>query len=63
MRPSSANKIDARQAASPRAVSGGVVNVLTDQASCERVRLAVRRGRDVIVLDSATGAVTKRRLK
>ncbi len=58
-----ANKIDARQAASPRAVSGGVVNVLTDQASCERVRLAVRRGRAVIVLDSATGAVTKRRLK
>ena len=58
-----ANKIDARQAASPRAVSGGVVNVLTDQASSERVRLAVRRGRAVIVLDSATGAVTKRRLK
>ena len=58
-----ANKIQARQASSPRAVSGGVVNVLTDQASCERVRLAVRRSRDVIVLDSATGAVTKRRLK
>jgi hypothetical protein len=55
-----ANKIQARQAASPRAVSGGAVNVLTDLASCERVRLAVRRGRDVIVLDSATGAVTKR---
>jgi hypothetical protein len=58
-----ANKIDARQAASPRAVGGGVVNVLTDQASCERVRLAVRRGGDVIVLDSATGAVTKRRYR
>jgi hypothetical protein len=58
------NKIQARQAASPRAVSGGgVVNVLTDQSSCERVRLAVRRGRDVIVLDSATGAVTKRRYR
>jgi hypothetical protein len=40
-----------------------VVNVLTDQASCERVRLAVRRGRDVIVLDSATGEVTKRRYR
>jgi hypothetical protein len=58
-----ANKIQARQASGPRAVGGGVVNVLTDQASCERVRLAVRRGGDVIVLDSATGAVTKRRLK
>jgi hypothetical protein len=58
-----ANRIQARQASGPRAVSGGVVNVLTDQASCERVRLAVRRGRNVIVLDSATGAVTKRRLK
>jgi len=55
-----ANKIQARQAAGPRSVRGGVVNVLTDQASCERVRLAVRRGRDVIVLDSATGEVTKR---
>src|SRR5262245_4627079 len=34
------NKIQARQAASPRAVGGGgsVVNVLTDLASCERVR-------------------------
>ncbi|HKH23618.1 MAG TPA: hypothetical protein VKA88_08345 [Solirubrobacterales bacterium] len=56
-----ANKIQARQAPSPRAVGGGAVNVLTDHASCERVRLAVRRGRDVIVLDSATGEVTKRR--
>jgi len=55
-----ANKIPARQAGSPRAAAAGVVNVLTDQASCERVRLAVRRGHDVIVLDSATGAVTKR---
>ena len=55
-----ANKIQARQAAGPRSVRGGIVNVLTDQASCERVRLAVRRGRDVIVLDSATGEVTKR---
>jgi hypothetical protein len=58
-----ANKIQARQAGSPRAVGGGVVNVLTDQASCERVRLAVRRGGDVIVLDSATGEVTKRRYR
>jgi hypothetical protein len=58
-----ANKIQARQASGPRAVGGGMVNVLTDQASCERVRLAVRRGGDVIVLDSATGAVTKRRLR
>jgi hypothetical protein len=59
------NKIQARQAASPRAVGGGgnVVNVLTDQASCERVRLAVRQHGNVIVLDSATGAVTKRRLR
>ena len=57
------NKIQARQAASPRAVGGGgsVVNVLTDLASCERVRLAVRQHGSVIVLDSATGAVTKRR--
>jgi hypothetical protein len=56
------NKISARQAGSPRAVGGGsrVVNVLTDQASCDRVRLAVRTGGDVIVLDSATGEVTKR---
>jgi hypothetical protein len=58
-----ANKIQARQAANPRAVGGGgsVVNVLTDLASCERVRLAVRQHGSVIVLDSATGAVTKRR--
>jgi len=55
-----ANKIQAREAGSPRAVAAGVVNVLSDQASCERVRLAVRRGGDVIVLDSATGEVTKR---
>ena len=58
-----ANKIQARQAGSPRAVGGGMVNVLTDQASCERVRLAVRRGGAVIVLDSATGEVTKRRYR
>jgi hypothetical protein len=58
-----ANKIQARQAANPRAVSGSEVNVLTDLSSCDRVRLAVRRGRDVIVLDSATGAVTKRRYR
>jgi hypothetical protein len=58
-----ANKIQARQAANPHAVQGGSVNVLTDQASCERVRLAVRQHGSVIVLDSATGAVTKRRLK
>jgi hypothetical protein len=58
-----ANKIAARQASGPRAVGGGIVNVLTDQASCERVRLAVRRGGDVIVLDSATGEVTKRRYR
>src|SRR3954454_7860859 len=58
-----ANKIQAQQAGSPRAVGRGVVNVITDQASCERVRLAVRRGRDVIVLDSATGEVTKRRYR
>ena len=57
------NKIQARQAANPHAVQGGSVNVLTDQASCERVRLAVRQHGSVIVLDSATGAVTKRRLK
>jgi hypothetical protein len=57
------NKIHARQAANPHAVGGGgsVVNVLTDLASCERVRLAVRQHGSVIVLDSATGAVTKRR--
>jgi len=55
-----ANKIQAREAGSPRAVAAGVVNVLSDQASCERVRLAMRRGGDVIVLDSATGEVTKR---
>ena len=55
-----ANKIQAHQASSPRSVRGGDVNVLTDQASCERVRLAVRRGGDVIVLDSATGEVSKR---
>ena len=58
-----ANNIQARQASGPRSVSGGGVNVLTDQASCERVRLAVRRGGGVIVLDSATGEVTKRRYR
>jgi hypothetical protein len=58
-----ANKIRARQAGSPRAVRGGVVNVLADQTSCDRVRLALRRGRGVIVLDSATGEVTKRRFR
>jgi hypothetical protein len=36
-----------------------VVNVLTDLASCERVRLAVRQHGSVIVLDSATGEVRK----
>jgi hypothetical protein len=56
-----ANNIQARQAGSPHAVGRGGVNVLADQSSCERVRLAVRRGRDVILLDSATGQVTKRR--
>jgi hypothetical protein len=55
-----ANKINARQAAGPRSVQGSIVNVLTDQASCDRVRLAVRRHGGVIVLDSATGEVTKR---
>ena len=54
------DRIPARQAGSPHAVGGGGVNVLTDQSSCERVRLAVRRGGDVIVLDSATGEVIKR---
>ena len=58
-----ANNIQARQASGPRSVGGGVVNVLTDQASCERVRLAMRRGGGVIVLDSATGEVTKRRYR
>jgi hypothetical protein len=55
-----ANNIQARQAGGPGAVGGGAVHVLTDQSSCERVRLAVRRGGDVIVLDSATGEVIKR---
>jgi hypothetical protein len=59
------NKIQARQAGSPHAVGGGgnVVNVLTDQSSCERVRLAVRQHGAVIVLDSATGEVRKRSLR
>jgi hypothetical protein len=35
----------------------GVVYVLTDGASCERVLLATRVGNDVVVLDSATGEV------
>jgi hypothetical protein len=56
-----ANKIQATMAASPRRVGSGGVHVLTDQASCERVRLAVRRGGDAIVLDSATGEVIRRR--
>jgi hypothetical protein len=55
-----ANKIGARQASGPRAVGGGAVHVLTDFSSCERVRFAVRRRGDVIILDSATGEVTKR---
>jgi hypothetical protein len=54
-----ANGIGARQAGSPRSVQRGPVNVLSDQASCDRVRLAVRRGGGVIVLDSATGQVRK----
>ena len=56
-----ANNIQARQAGSPHAVGRGGVNVLTDRSSCERVRLAVRRSGGVIILDSATGQVTKRR--
>jgi len=58
-----ADGIQAREAGSPRAVSAGLVNVLTDQASCGRARFAMRRGGDVIVLDSATGEVTKRRYR
>jgi hypothetical protein len=58
-----ANRISATLAPSPRAVGSGAVNVLSDMASCDRVRLAVRRGHDVIVLDSATGEVRKRRVK
>ena len=58
-----ANGIQAREAGSPRAVSAGVVNVLADHASCGRARLATRRGGDVIVLDSATGEVIKRRYR
>jgi hypothetical protein len=56
-----ANKIPATMAAGPRGVGAGPVHVLTDQASCDRIQLAVRRGGDVIVLDSATGEVIKRR--
>jgi hypothetical protein len=56
-----ANKIPATVAGGPRGVGAGAVHVLTDRASCERIRLAVRRGGDVIVLDSATGEVRKRR--
>jgi hypothetical protein len=56
-----ANKIQATVAAGPRGVGSGPVHVLTGQASCERVQLAVRRSGDVIVLDSATGEVRKRR--
>ncbi len=53
-----ANGIAAQEAGSVRAVRRrGVVHVLSDQSSCERVRLAVRRGGRVIVLDSATGEV------
>jgi hypothetical protein len=55
-----ANKIHARAAGSPRAVRSGMVHVLTDRVSCGRVRLAARRGGGVVVLDSATGQVTKR---
>jgi hypothetical protein len=40
-------------------VRPGVVYVLADAATCERVRLAVRKSGDVIVLDSATGEVKK----
>jgi hypothetical protein len=54
------NKINAQTAPSPRAVRrSGVVNVLTDQSSCDRVRLALKQHRSVIVLDSATGEVRK----
>ena len=56
------NGIAADTAAGPRQVSQpGVVYVLSD-SSCERVRLAVRQARSVIVLDSATGQVIKRSL-
>jgi hypothetical protein len=56
-----ASGINAQEAGSPRAVRRpGLVHVLSDRASCERVRLAVRRGGAVIVLDSATGEVRKR---
>jgi hypothetical protein len=53
-----ANGISAQLASNPRAADRpGVVYVLSAGASCERVRLAMRRGKAVIVLDSASGEV------
>lgn len=51
--------ITAQEAGSPRGADrGGVVYVLSDGASCERVRFALRRSDGVVLLDSASGEVT-----
>jgi hypothetical protein len=52
------NGISAQVAPHPGASQRrGVVYVLSAGASCERVRLAMRRGKSVVVLDSASGEV------
>jgi hypothetical protein len=52
--------IEAQDAGGPRAVRRrGVVHVLSDGASCSRVRLALLQGRALVELDSATGEVRK----
>jgi hypothetical protein len=59
-----ANGISAQLAANPRAADRpGVVYVLSAGASCERVRFAMRRGKAVIVLDSASGEVRQLQYK
>jgi hypothetical protein len=56
--------IPADTAAGPHQVGRpGVVYALSDGASCERVRFAMRQHGKVIVLDSATGEVLQRSLR
>jgi len=56
-----ASGIRARAATRPRAVRPGrVAYVLSHGSSCSQVRLAMRRGGAVVVLDSATGEVRRR---
>jgi hypothetical protein len=59
-----ANGIRANHASNLRSVRRPrVVHVLSDHASCGRVRLAMRQHGGVVVLDSATGEVRRHRVR